>query len=602
MGRLEEIESEMAARGIQPTPTPTSTPVVSGKTFEKDSLINPEQIAAPMKAMVTDPGAVIAASGLGVARSFLDLVPGVVENMAALGNFPVIRGAELAARAFVEDDMQPELTTIKNIAAENFALTKALDKRAPGWQKGVQMGVELASGIQLLKILGQTSGRAAVKIFKKGEQTVAAVRAGMAQRKTARLADRLLNLNKGPILDAIVHRPDDVIKLLESDAALVDDLAQDLGKQLTHIESELGKTVAFHRKTFSVDPTKKVSVAPLTEILDGLKSSTTSSTGVSLLDGKQKNRLDLLYELLTPRKPTTTELMSGVNKIGDIPSSDALKIIDKIDEMTSLKEIENGNISADAVGNLLTLRKALKSQIRGTNKEWEVADQLFSNYKDAVSPLAAKIKEDGLTRESFVDNLFGKNKTPTREKLSKALSFSEFIDGKTGSADVFFRKLSDIKGAQRVQEVAEEVNRVKQNNVNRVVKYWTNLGEGIGATILGGPAAMAGELLTPGVSGSIGGAATGLAAGKVLGGIAGFKVGLKMANPVRVLNQALVAKGLSKNAKRLAQDLITIHRDFGNDGVVAMMDVVSSVPATIELSKFLGSTIPKKVVVQKEEK
>lgn len=578
MGLREDLQ-EAERRGIaKPTPTPTPTAAdVKGDVGQGKSFA--DKISEPVTAAIDDPRGAALASVRGIQNAWGELVPGLVEHLEATGNFPLIRGAELAARMFVDDDVEPELTTYKDMVAESFALTEALKKRAPGWVEGAEYGVIAGSGLGVVKVIKNLSrkglARASIYLLSKRSKNL--------KKGSTALAKSLLRQGDGPVLDAIVHRPDKVVALLEKDATLVDDLAVELGKDIERINKKLGENVGKFRAEFKVDPTRKVDVAEVRQMLSAAKSEMRTSGGTSLLTPKQQNRLDLIDELISGPGPERTELIEGAFKSGVVPPSDALKTIDRIDEMINIKEVEAGNISGDAFEALVAIRRKLKEQIRGNNVDWAKADELFSGFQEDAGRILSKVGTEGdikLSRESFVNNLFGKGKTPTRELLGKVLNYGRHVDEKlAGSGDEFFRKLANIKGAEKMQDVMVQVSDPIQDNVNRIVQFWRNVGKGIGASAAGGAGLAA--------FGPMGGY-LGAPAGWVIGAIAANSIGKKMANPARVLAKAQKAQSLDKQARLLASDLAYVHKTFGNDGVVAMMEIVKGLPATNALVGFVS--------------
>lgn len=598
MATLQELEASLKADGVDlETLVPTPKPVEVATEVPKEPGVM-DQIIAPVKAAVNDPVGATMAAVRGVEKSFLP-DSRLLSHIEGTLMFPIIRGAELAARAFVEDDVEPELTSYRQLVEDSVLLDETLKARGQGIMEGTEAGIAAASGIQLLKAGGKLVGSIAPKAM----QAVKEYRAGMATKKATKLGKKLLQLDKGPVLDAIVDRPEEVMKLIQSDGAYVDDLAQEMGTKLSDIQENLGKNVGKYRKNFVTDPTKKVNVlepvqlpngdvldSPLT-LMQSFEESITSTQGVNVLDSKQQKRLETLKSLISPQ-----------NDADGVPGSliapkDAMLALDKIDEMISIKEIQNGNISGAAVANLIQVRKALKSQIRGNDKAWAQADEIFSNYTEEASNLADRFSKD--TRESFVSNLFGQNKNPIRERIKRTLDYADYVDtGVTGSGDAFFRRLANIKGANSIQEVNIGLTDKSADNVNRIVQHWVKLGENTGTTLFGAIGGGGGALISGG-----GGAAAGTLisqpVGKLVGGAAGLRMGLKMANPQRVLNSAIKAKNLSADAKRLAGDLQYVHKTFGNDGVISLMDIVGPLPATNELIKFISSQPKEKKEQQK---
>lgn len=588
MPTIDELTESLKADGVDANqPIPETQDIIVN---ERPSLI--DQTLAPVKASVTDPVGATLSAVRGVEKSFLDFTPNLTEKIEGTILFPVIRGAELAARMFSNEDYKPELTSLKQIVDERMAYTEALKQRGQGVMEGTMVGLTAVSLAQL--------GKSAVKVAPEVWENAVKYGSKFYNNKTTKLAEKLLKEGDGPVLDAIVHSPEKVLQVLKNGEASTSDIAFEVGTQLEKTKTGLGTRVDKFKKDFIADPTNRVIVtepvkvttpqgtqvdlpSPL-QVIEDFKASVTSTDGVSILDGKQTSNLNALEKILTPKsKKTTTSVDKGYEIIQksmeqtpkDIHPKDAMLAIKAIDKMINYETAIGGGVDAENVLNLMNVRRTLKYQIRGNNLDWFQADEDYANFMELQHGLTSKLKSSD-SAESFINNIFGNNKERVRERLQEALNYADFVDTKVGSGDAFFRRLATIQAAKKIKSTQFEVSRPYQQRMNNIVTKWTGAGAAIGAFI----------------SNKMGGF-NAMGTGTMAGAYAGFKIGQQMANPMRVLDSAIRSKKLSAKALSLAQDLQFVHKTYGNEGVISMLDIIGSIPALNEITK-LGTVSQKK--------
>lgn len=586
--KIEELAASLKADGIDvnappPTEAQQETPSVM------------DQLMAPVNAAIQNPGTAALGAIRGVQKSFGDFTPNLTEKIEGTILFPVIRGAELAAKMFSNEDHKPELTSFKKLVSDRILFTQALRDKVPGWVDGTQAGIAVVSAAQLAKTaypgLKNLAGAA---IDKTG---------GLFRKSSKKLADLIIPDVDGPPLDAIINQPDKVLELVQNKKISLNDVATQIGDELQDIKIGLGENVNKHKANYVTDPTKRIIVSepvevmtpqgekkmfqsPLQIIKDYRKSKMTEK-GVSILDAKQESNLKTLEEIITPRKlqvEKSTKDPFGASVKGtyeemakDISPNDGMLALEKIDDIIDYERSLKGKLESSFINSLFDVRKSVKYQMRGNNLDWFKSDEDYADFMELQHGLTKKLQESD-SAESMVANIFGENKERVRERLRSALNYRDFLDTKVkGSGDAFFRRMAAIQGARKIRNVQKELTRVQQAKTHEIVRNWTAKGAAVG-TVIGG---------------KIGGW-TGAGVGGAVGGVAGYQIGVKMADPIRILSAAMREKGLSNQAKQLAYDLQYIHQNFGNDGVISMLDVIGNVPAVAELSKFSSTISPQR--------
>lgn len=596
MPTLQDLMAEANSRGLKIQ----DEPQVDQPTVEQDpaspSMV--DQVLQPVKNAIADPAGATGAALRGVEKSFeppsrvnipftdvgfdTGIPDNLTEHIEGTLMFPIIRGAEIAGRLFSNEDNKPEFTSLKQIVGDRIALTQAMQERAPGVMEGTQLGIAVASLPQLVKSGVKTLTKVSPQVWEKAGE----VGSKFFNRRTTRLAKDLLREGDGPVLDAIVNQPEKVIDMVKNGVASTDDLAFEIGTQLEKTKTGLGKKVEEQITKFVADPTKKVIITepvnvqtPTGEVLnlpsplaviDEFKQSVTSSDGVSILDSKQESNLNKLEQILKPKAKTVNGVETATGN--SIPPKDALLAIKAIDKMVNYETTIGGGVDAQAIQNLLNVRRSLKYQIRGNNADWFKADEDYANFMELQHGLTTKLKESD-SAESFLNNIFSNNKERVRERLQEALNYADHVDTNLqGSGDAFYRRLATIRAAKKVKDTQLQVSDPIQDNVNRIVNRYTAGGGVVGSYL-------SAKAFGP----------SGIGVGAPVGAYAGYKIGQTMANPMRVLNNAMRAKNLSTKTRELVTDLSYIHKVYGNDGVISLLDIIGPVPAVNELLKMSGT-------------
>lgn len=587
-----------------------------------------DQLLAPARAAIQNPGAAVLSAARGVERGLNplplvnlvnklnpfsegDLIEDDLETFESLFNFPVIRGAELAARLFVDEDKRPPLTTFAQVVENQRSLDKELRAAVPGVQEGAELGAAgagavatVSTGLKFAKALA----RGAPKAVKSVAVRIKTAKAAKATKKADKLARKLLKEGDGPFMNAILNRPEKVKALVDQSSDLtINDVAIQLKDELELVGVELGKRVGKFRDAAFADTTTRVPISQALPDLIDLLDKRTTFQGASVLPSKIKQQLDSAKRLSDLGVTTPNQAMVWIDVIDDIidfgnsgkSGSNAIKNANvTLSRMRAVIKDSLRQVNKHGLSKAAPIEKSLRSgpagikEIGRTRREiafqlWADADDAFSQFVNESNGLIRRLESD--SGESLVANLFNKNKTPLRSRLERSLSFMEKLDPTAqGHGAAFFDRLAEIKAASKIKGVKLQIADPIQDNMTNIVKEWTRRGERIGAaagtTVGGGVGFVTGGT---GVGGLSGGA--GFVTGRALGGEVGNLVGKMLGNPDRILKQAMKAKALSEEARKLARDMAFVSKNFGPEGVVAFMDLVGPIPAVNQLIKFSNS-------------
>lgn len=386
-------------------------------------------------------------------------------------------------------------------------------------------------------------------------------------QKAVKLTKQFLKQGDGPITDVILSKPEKVRSLLESGQFSLDDVAIAIGEKLDEVGSKLGKKVGKFRTSALNNKLPGIEVPDeAIGAFEGIARSTTID-GQSVLPKDMQSKLALLKRVLSKKQ---------------LSSEDALKATDLLTDIADYGDSAGpgSNFIKNADFEIKNVRRLVKNELRKSAPDWAAADDAFATFKEESKGLTRKLASD--SRESLIDNLLNKNKTPLRTRLSKAMDMAD--EAGVSSSDNFLTELAARKAAQGIKGVQLEIADPIADNVNRIVRKYAERGEGIG-TALGFAGGGALGVPAGGVAG-LGGGGFGALAGRALGREVGGLVGKIKADPLRILKAAEKAKELSSPAKSLAKDLTPIAKAFGVDGIDAVFALIPASRAAQELKQF----------------
>ena len=577
MASLEELIQSLESDGVDVSEFKTPQPPIEQQEAQREtkgSILSgvKDFVAEPFEKGVgntftENPLGAAGAAATGALKASLDFTPNLTEKITADLSFPIIRGAEMAASMFLPEGVErPDFTTYQQVYEDNVLQTELLREKYPGAVEAGKVAA-VAEGVYALSKIAVKNGpkilnKLANKFFQK-----------RADKKLVRLAGDIAEIPEGPLMDAIKNDPEEVLQVLRDNPNDVTDLAEEVADTLKKTEKKLGKEVGNFRKEFVADPTIAVDTKDISSRIDNFKKATTSDAGVSTLSSKHQNQLKNIEKIISSGK-------------GSISSKDAMLVLGEIDKMTLLDDIKKGLITPEAFDDIMDIRQVTKDQIRGNNEAWAAADATYQKFKAQSARSMPRLKDpNGLpikdAAESYINNLFGKNKVTTRKNLIDVLNMSDGTD----AGDAFFRRLSIKKAGQAIDDAKIPLRRTKQENSNQIINKWVSRGRGLGT--------MTGASIGFSTGGGLGGT-FGALPGIFLGEELGRNIGRVMANPNRILSAARKSKSLSKKGKDIANDMIFIHKNYGNDGIIAFMDVIGPIPALAELTRFINSQNNKK--------
>lgn len=506
--------------------------------------------------------------GMGAAEAYNPLsVPRSIETIGRALLHPTLTG-EYKEDAFGNKTIPVENTQDTMAKAESNSVlpdlsVKGLISKIPGTEKfiqGIPQSYETAGGLAALA----AGGVEGVRGLLKGSPIKQALKAESGVIKNTKY---LLNEPEGPIMDAILQRPEQVAELYKQQKFGVDDLAGVVSSALDKKQAQLGTNVGAFRDAAKADTKPSIATAPILQGLSKVEADSKLANGTSVISPKDQGKIDELKSFLSDKK---------------ISPRDALAITDWIDNNTNYNAVSTGNISQSVANAIGTFRGKIKGLVRGASKDmeaWAKADDQYSNFVEEAKGLQDKFSGD--QRISAVQNLLNPSKEPIKERLANALNIgSEAGPSKAQPADDFFAQLADRRAAQGMK--ALDVSKVDpiRDQTNRVFQKWMKIGESVGTAVGAGIGAK--------LKGT-----TGAFVGAPVGGFAGHMIAQPfaryMASPERILEKAIKAKDLSKQAKDLATDLSFLQKTFGTEGANMLVNTIKgSVPAVNELANYLG--------------
>lgn len=541
----------------------------------------------------------VAAYPQAMARGVLKAVsPVPYETVEAAANYPVQALAQSAG--YVTRKIQGEPTAPvepwKESMSQAQGATETLKRQAPGAMEGAELGTTLAFLAEMvpkgaLGILNWAKNRKlpqVTKDFMRLEKEIGQKSSSMMTKETAKIASErekvmklsreILDTDDERFLRSVLDRPEKVEYLIKNGELSPDELARRVSGGLKTIRESLGKDVGKYRAQIEAMDSQTLDPKEYVDIIRKSYGALQTTTGESALSAADAGKLESIVKLLGSGSGTM-DLATGANRVSKVAPRDILLAVDKIDEIAPPGEagqmrIDRGNIGQKAYATLRKLRSDMKQKLRGQVEEtegWIESDRKFHEYMDNARGLEEKFAGD--QRETAINNLFGKGKTPVRERLTEALNV-----GGVDRATRFFNDLEDIKAAQGLKSVMTKRNDPTADRLDRIIKKYERAGAAVGAVV----SAAAMSVLPWGMA-----LATAPSMG-ILGAIGGRKLGNWRSDPMRILEAAKSAKNATPEVKKFADDVKWINETYGPDGVKAFLKLMPQTAAAIAPAQALG--------------
>ncbi|MCB0423060.1 MAG: hypothetical protein KDD13_00335 [Mangrovimonas sp.] len=544
------------------------------------------------------------ARSLNPAPMFKDGEMVTLESLEALAAFPIVRGTELFARAFLPENERPPLTPLIDMIDQQEYYNQQLSQKTPGVQEAAEIASIVAGGAAMAKA-GFKGAKVGMKWAKEGgpkfvRNFIAKQKAKGAERIASGLKSDLNELSvairsNGSLTDTIINEPKQVKKFLDNaDEYSNQAFADEFLEELDSMENQLGEKVRGFRDS-AYDDNKTIIPVP-DKIRGAIQEIRQRSTidGVSVLPSKINKELERWEKIASLGKMTPQEAIILDNLMVDIVEfGDEAKDIGK----TVVKEINP---------QLLNMRAANKNALRNSSpqaKIWVQADDQYSQFITRKQKMGALVdSEKGADR--LVSTILNPAKSRDKQNLEEMLGYAASLDPKMRGPQEFISQVKQIKSARALKDIKVQPNRVAQQDVMNFIKKHEDIAQKrmqVGAGVIGTGVGA----LTGGGGGSvIGGAGGALLAreafSKVAAGI-GNKKALKLIQLDNILDRAQKAKNLSKEARDLASDARKMYKHYGEEGVITALDYVASTPFAIELVQYL-QTNPSKNEAQRQPK
>lgn len=325
----------------------------------------------------------------------------------------------------------------------------------------------------------------------------------------------------GPELrEALYERTDNIKNLLEQGPEAFSNMGtvDQIRNQLAATRQVIGESVGQLRNAITQNKDTIFDTSFAQDALNDIKRANTLSGGSSALSSQQQNWLDTFQTML--QNPTAAG-NAGKNA-NTFSTRDASIVISKLDDFLTqhgfYDAMDKGQKTDQVLNQLFNVRQGMDSELANMYPAYKAVKTQFSDFMDLYSPFQNRV--NGMNAESFISNLFGKNKTELRSNLENLLNQSnETVDAfqnatksvKTGSAaanaqfsqavDALRQKASTLKfqdGSDILNSIADkavasklssltdtEADRiarvVSENRLQSVNKYEA-VGETLGAT------------------------------------------------------------------------------------------------------------------------
>lgn len=387
---------------------------------------------------------------------------------------------------------------------------------------------------------------------------------------------------------------------------------ENMRKQLMTNKQILGDSIGEFRYAIVSDAPQKFDTSLAIKSLNEFKRQRALSGGKSILDPREANELENIRGLLV--NPSKGE------QIRELTTRDATLVVDKLDDYLTKQGFYEGKNVTKTNQYLLELRNSIDEELAALYPAYK---ELKGRYKDFIDDYQSiQNKIEGLGAESFAANLFGRNKTETRELVERlmnkgddtAKAFKQAVmdaknissinqkyntalaDLKTKADGIKFqsgkdlmneiankamaRKLSEIsdKDADILRNLINQYTQSKVESAEKAVKTIETLAGGVGGSIgawlgykMGQPTigALAGGYIAGKGAGLLKRAAQGDVRGKAL------KEAEGMFSIERLLDEVQKVKTVSPETRGLAKNIQWINKKFGPEAAEAFLNKVN---------------------------
>lgn len=165
------------------------------------------------------------------------------------------------------------------------------------------------------------------------------------------------------------------------------------------------------------------------------------SGGTSTLTPKEANQAETIMTML--RNP------KGARPTNQLDTRDAIKIIDNIDDYLKGQGFYEGKNVTTFNQNVSQLRQAMDAELANMYPAFKEVKGRYEYFLNNYQSLQSKI--DGMGAESFVANLYGKNKTEVRQLLEDALKNG------TETKDAFKNAIKDSQNISGISQANNDV-------------------------------------------------------------------------------------------------------------------------------------------------
>jgi hypothetical protein len=240
-------------------------------------------------------------------------------------------------------------------------------------------------------------------------------------KKSSELQRKLLGDLPKELQTALYQNTKEVRDLLSGSAESRSALStvQKIRESLKNNFELLGDSVGEFRKALATDRPDSFDTSLLVKKIDGFLSSQTLSGGEAVLEPRETGTLLKFKKLLQNTRLDPVENPKGLPS-KEFDTRDAAIMIDKIDDYLKNQGYYEGKNVTSMNKNLFEIRDSIDSELANKYPAFKEMKLRYKDFIENYRQVSSRI--DGLGAEGFVNNLFGKNKTETRQLLEGLLN------------------------------------------------------------------------------------------------------------------------------------------------------------------------------------
>jgi len=306
------------------------------------------------------------------------------------------------------------------------------DPLVSGAQTGAELAGAAASVGTLVKDLSKAPGitQALTKLKGLSMMQEPEIMKGLSSnqiKQSAELQRKLLGELPKELQNALYNNTEQIKTLLAGDSESRSALptVQKIRDSLNSNFQTLTEAASEFRKALTTDKPDVFDTSIITNKIDDFISGNKMSGGRGTMASGDVDKLNNIKNYLE-NKVHVDPILNAEGKVSNlIDTRDASIMIDKIDDVLVRDGFYEGKNKTRTNSLLSEIRGSIDEELAARYPAWKETKQRWADFKDNYEALQGKLglgDKQGLNAENFINDLFGRGKTETRQLLESTLN------------------------------------------------------------------------------------------------------------------------------------------------------------------------------------